>query len=604
MSKKYVFFKTNAQLDNIKATKSLVKLEMDAILPDCLAIPTIFQLLNFESLKQIILKDTIVQTQLAFNLSQIQPHGFLWQGEALPLLNTMLNQTGTISEIFVWMRVGDSNTEFIPESYFKYGYTSTIYNWQYIHLWSFNILWRLIRPIRQNTQNEVEIDERVKKLTTILKSADYPKRLTQSDLDNTAEGYSYFSDRYDHKSHYDNVLNQVLLMQRNTSDEEKILFPFIPKNGYLLQTLMLDNPYIALGIDPLRLQRMQAYQELPYMSANLLNNAISRIITHLKHLNPMEAIVQPDLFLNDIKKEFELFWSEEKKRLNNANLQSVPSSLQSFVASVRFLIEAQHISPSASINHFLSLALTIFILRHFNKSIAGSYLEAYHSILRQNYLDYYLINTVLPKDKLKTKKFHQTYKNDVTDMNAVISDSIGFVLARMPARINKTEPTDLHGLFELLNWHEDILNPSAPFFGSKLTDDKTTALIEDAIRQRRGFYATLGHYGQIIIDQFCINNRRNDAVQLFHLWQCYYLFLEELQRIVNPAGRIVLVIKNPKYKLNDRFKDIRMDEIVSDFIRDPRSLSHLKIVDQFYLTLPPGRFGQTAGYHVLILQKT
>lgn len=524
MSKKYVYFKCNAQRPHPFSRDQLSDLELNYPTEDLRPVQTIFQLMEHPDLKLIISKNESVQRRLASGLPQEGMHGFLWTGEHLPeLLKKIMFRSMLTERIFIFQR----NTDPIPAIGDPIQEQLEIYNWWVFEYHSFFSLYRQAQLIRKRYTSEVEMDKATQNLAF------------------DPDGLEQDTTRYDQKTIVlEPDAKQFIWLQT--------ILNYLPEPVCLFNLLHFTTGFTALsGLnlcfaeqDPALQWRFKSLAFLNNLDLSEFQKAVDAITSSLRLLLASSNDTQKDLFVDPLDRSFNDLWQTEQERLIDAQLPLSPVHQKAFTI-VNFLIDRNIVGPTPTLENFLREAVKETITQILRKPNNQDFVTVFQKNLRSLYSDLYILN------KLKALTPNPLLNWDIINVEFLESENKFAAIVFKPTRIFLSKEDKVE---RQLNHLFNHLEPE------KVFDEET--IWHDEIGMQGRMLRRSGRSGKYLFNRLYSQNRKQEAVTLFQDWLQTDQFLNGVGNFIREDARLCLVL--PGIEIDNKMVSIK--EIILEVV--------------------------------------
>lgn len=539
MSKKYVYFKCNAQAPHPFARDQLALLELNYPTEDLRPVQTIFQLMEHPDLKLIISKNESLQRRLASGLPQEGMHGFLWTGEHLPaLLEKMMFHSMLTERIFIFQR----NTDSAPTISDPIQPQLEIYNWWIFEYFTFFSVYKQALLIRQRCASEVEMD----------------KAMEDS---NVALGWP---GQGSIKSEQKTILlepdaGQFIWMQT--------ILNYLPPPVCLFNMLQFATGFTALsGLDlcfvepdPALKWRFKSLALLKDLDLPEFQKAMDAITSSLRILLSTSDNTQKDLFVDPLDRSFNDLWQTERKRLENAQL-SLSTTNQKAFAIANFLIERKIFGSSPLIENLFKGAIKETMAQILRKPNSQEFTMLFQKNLRSLYSDLYILN------KLKTLTPNEPFNWKILNQDQLPADAKYASVVFKPCREISAKGDKIQRQLRNLFDHNEIVDGQIPDFD----EDK---IWHDEIGMQGWMLRRAGRAGKYLFNRLYSQNRKHEAVTLFRDWLQTDQFLNSARHF-NP-DEAVLCLVLPGIQIDA--KTVSIKEIILEVLEQKETFSSFRV---------------------------
>ena len=501
MSRKHILFKRAAISPKTPAYEEQAVLVLAARGIKTTKVETIFSLIDFPDLKLIVSKSVLLQRQLSSHLPQQGCYGFLWSGEQLPDLRTILSTSPFFDICFVFQRTTDPEPNLARTAFSILERQTEVYNWRVFQYGSLSFAFDQLWQIRRSANNEIELDRSFRQFRqSLLPVQSLPFCKGQKAW---PESNCFY---------LNGVLNYLQAVHPgpvevwNTADKlQNILTASAGDEINFIQT-----PGVQASPGPL----------FPAVKEKLLpdfQTAVSGLLSGLRMLLVYNGEQQADLFMDRIELDFYSFWDQEKPRLEAAGL---PLKMQKGFAAARFLISKKIVSESPVVLGFLTIALIRTLQKPARKTYVNDFTSQVQSTLTE------LLSYMSMLDKIQPLLLHRARWSSVSS-SEINSSAPSLIFYPLPAYLPKNYKRQvyLNRLFE----QPEIIWP----------DEQE--IWHDQIALRGSFYQKLGRYGQALFNHLYARELKEEAVQIFYASKQIYTLLEQRQEAGKEGLRIALV---------------------------------------------------------------
>lgn len=459
MSKKYVFFKLFNDLDDPFEIEQLSFLEIESLFEKPKPLANVFELLNYQDLRHLILREPNLQQYLTDSISSFGRHGYLWVGDQISRLPDAILRLGLTKEIILIQHIADPVPLFLRAKFKNFPFSETGTNeWRIYRFPTFQYLLERVDYISAISKNESDVDKYTKFLDEHFKPG-FPAPGVKTYLANheilnaNSGGFSLVGT--DMRAYSDrsktvwmrSVINYML------PDINKVLFnPFCGTGRILAEGLLSEQSVFGVELNPLSgLFSESTIHSFDFEPA-IYKKAISEILSQIHLLISSKPVAQTDLFLDRIESRFMPFWRTEKERLKNQKTRIISDEILKYILAARFLIESKYITRSHSINSFLMTALSICISNFLRKKQQRNFMSFYSSHLRELFLKHYAFYRLKQILSPETGP-GEVYNRDLLTMSVLESNSADASIAWLPSGIKKAGFGNDNLPVRLLNLH-------------------------------------------------------------------------------------------------------------------------------------------------------
>ncbi|MGD9489031.1 MAG: hypothetical protein AB7W47_13480 [Calditrichaceae bacterium] len=609
MSKKYVFFKLFNDLDDPFEIEQLSFLEIESLFEKPKPLANVFELLNYQDLRHLILREPNLQQYLTDSISSFGRHGYLWVGDQISRLPDAILRLGLTKEIILIQHIADPVPLFLRAKFKNFPFSETGTNeWRIYRFPTFQYLLERVDYISAISKNESDVDKYTKFLDEHFKPG-FPAPGVKTYLANheilnaNSGGFSLVGT--DMRAYSDrsktvwmrSVINYML------PDINKVLFnPFCGTGRILAEGLLSEQSVFGVELNPLSgLFSESTIHSFDFEPA-IYKKAISEILSQIHLLISSKPVAQTDLFLDRIESRFMPFWRTEKERLKNQKTRIISDEILKYILAARFLIESKYITRSHSINSFLMTALSICISNFLRKKQQRNFMSFYSSHLRELFLKHYAFYRLKQILSPETGP-GEVYNRDLLTMSVLESNSADASIAWLPSGIKKAGFGNDNLPVRLLNLHGLSGELEQKLFGKSLIEDAEFKNLMNQIFQKNELFALHGEYGQAIIEKLFYGNRKEEAAGLLKLWGNHLKALEQISRITRINAKICLIIENVYFKIGRRFELISNEQILVDLVARHQEIVPLHLVNHHRKTLKKKHFGRQMSAGIFIFEK-
>lgn len=313
--KKYILFKLNPRYAKTEADVRFARMELETFFPAVKPLQTVFELLNYSDIKNLVEHDTTLQRIITHDLSYSPCQAFLAVDDNAPPIEKAIKRLALTGDILFFQRTHDN-----PHLYLQYLQSShllslhTVFNW-----------------------NIYTVPTLQKQMDTIRTVSKY-------------EGYTGAA-----------ILNEPYI---------RALINWVTANGDSFFDASPKDTLAAAIAAEMNINTSTCYNEpiLPRvmaltMNQQLINKGIQVFIERLNELLKQKSDRQSHLFFHDINTLFDTYKKTHVNTTKTRQLNKIGSEDQETILAAKFLLEKNIITEQNEINRFLySLLLQIIFL--------------------------------------------------------------------------------------------------------------------------------------------------------------------------------------------------------------------------------------------------
>ncbi|MGD9899917.1 MAG: hypothetical protein AB7T22_12400 [Calditrichaceae bacterium] len=609
MSKKYVFFKLFNDLDDPFEIEELSFLEIESLFDKPKPLANVFELLNYQDLRHLILREPSLQQYLTDSIPSFGRHGYLWVGEQISRLPDAILRLGLTKEIILIQHIADPVPLFLRAKVQNLPFSETgTKEWRIYRFPTFQYLLERADYISLMSKNDSDVDKYIKFLDEYFKpgfhAGGVKAYLADHEMLNANNG-GFSLVGTDMRAYSDrsktvwmrSVINYML------PDINKVLFnPFCGTGRILAEGLLSEQSVFGVELNPLSSLFSESTIHSFDFEPETYKKAIAEILSQIQLLVSSKPVAQTDLFLDRIESRFMPFLRTERDRLKNQKTRIFSDEILKYIIAARFLITSKYITRSHSINSFLMTSLSICVSNFLRKKQQINFITSYSSQLRELYLKQYVFYRLKRILSPETGP-GEVYNRDLLTMSVIDSNSADASIAWLPSTIKKAGFGNDNLPIRLLDLHGLSGELEQKLFGNNLNEDSEYKNLMNQIAQKSDLFALHGEYGQAIIEKLYYGNRKDEAVGLLKLWGNHLKALEQITRITRANAKICLIVENLYFKIGRRFELINNEQILIDLVARHQDIAPLQLVNHHRKTLKKKHFGRQMTAGIFIFEK-
>lgn len=564
MSKKYIYFKSSAALQDDIDREVLSRLELNTLNSDIKPVQTIFQLMDIPDLKLVISKDVDLQKLLSLNLPQAENHGYLWSGEHIPeVFEKILYSSVTLEECFIFQRNTDPEPDLSDTPFISLAQKKEIYNWWVFCFPTFYKIYRQTLRLRFANESQILFDKAFHEYC--IKSCQdttIPDQISETILFQASEKFNLPLQ----------VLTQACSPEHYFIDCSTLPNIFTVLNGLKFHFVKKSQSENWL---------LNVYSTLNNLNLHEFSAAIDSILSSIRLLMTGSDHVQTDLFVDPLGKDFLSVWMLEKERLEAAKITLSANNKKAFVVT-KYILDRKLGAGETVIVSLLEMVFRQTILQLLNKQSSQDFLAKYQKNLSLLYFDLYVFNKL--KDLIKTKSEKWALVSGRDELGVIPSGTVfykprdGYLkkMDKIEVQFNRLFNPDISvlapaGFDEQEIWHDQIGNEGPELIAT-------------------------GKSGKYLFNRLYSQDLETEAVTLFWHWQQINRFLQDAIYFTAAGTEICLIL--PQIKVQDKYLSVK--EIVLESLQDENKKQYFQLQNTIQPFVKPG---QDAADIILIVRK-
>ena len=385
MAKQYLFFKRTAEQFPYASGDDLFHLELSSYFNNLNKIYNIFELYRFPDLKQIIEKDSRLQTNITHALPEQGIHGLLAICETAPPVDQLVKRLALCDEFILFQRSHEPNDTYLRYLSSKSIITKQIiYNW---HIFVIRTMRSFFTPVSQFAAKAPGMDKIDKFFPSIPEH--FAHRL-RPHPDPLHLGQDIMEPLNTEASRLSATLLNILIPNNHSFLEIPTTSSHLVRQASLIGTQATGYPRA-----PLNMLDQQTRLHATRMNLPVVTEAVSRVVKLLDQLLQTPKYQQSHLFFTDIDREYK--HHETQIMMHIPELKSFKRHLRlyRYIIATRFLLDNQYITHDKQINNFLrfNLIQTIYL------TLKASQMAQFNQVFEKNALK--LISEIYMGQKLK-----------------------------------------------------------------------------------------------------------------------------------------------------------------------------------------------------------